>query len=305
MNNPILRRGLAWLATLFAVHAACFLLVRGVRGGPFDQERSLPPEVEASLRQQFHLDESLWRQYGRSLGQVLRGDFGPSMRYRDVEVGQILADSLPVSLALGGLALGVALAFGISGGLWAAFRRGFGFSLAFRFMTSLFLAVPNFVVAGVGILIFSFILGWLPPAGYGSLRHWILPSFALGLPFAAQIGRLSRNAALEVLESPDFRTARAKGLPPGPLLFRHVLPQVLIPVSAFLGPASAGLLTGSLVIEQVFALPGMGAHFVQAALNRDYTLSLAVTLIYTALLGACTFAADLLAKWLDPRVEAI
>ncbi|MFQ5748946.1 MAG: ABC transporter permease [Planctomycetota bacterium] len=278
--------------------------MRAARGGPFDTERDLPPEIVTALEARYHLDESLPRQYLRSLTGLVRGDFGPSLRYRGVAVNRILAGGLPVSLLLGAGALLVALLFGIPAGLGSALRRGRLPDHGVLLGSTLFLAVPNFVLAGFLVLCFSFVLGWLPPAGLGGPDHLLLPWLSLGAPFAAQVARLTRTAALEVLASPAWRTARAQGLPPAVLVRRHLLRRTLVPVVAFLGPAAAGLLTGSLVIEQVFALPGLGTHFVQAALNRDYTLALGLTVVYTALLGLLTLAADLLLQRLDPRLEA-
>ncbi len=278
--------------------------MRAARGGPFDAERDLPPEIVTALEARYHLDESLPRQYLRSLTGLIQGDFGPSLRYRGVGVNRILAEGLPVSLLLGAGALLVALLFGIPAGLWGALRRGRLPDHGVLLGSTLFLAVPNFVLAGFLVLGFSFALGWFPPAGLGGPDHLLLPWLSLGAPFAAQVARLTRTAALEVLASPAWRTARAQGLPPGVLVRRHLLRRTLVPVVAFLGPAAAGLLTGSLVIEQVFALPGLGTHFVQAALNRDYTLALGLTVVYTALLGLLTLAADLLLQRLDPRLEA-
>jgi oligopeptide transport system permease protein len=301
----LLRRFFALALTLWAVHGAAFLLVRGARGGPFDGERDFPPAVEAALRARYHLDESLGQQYLRSLGAALRGDFGPSMRYRDISVNQILADALPVSLGLGLGALLLALCLGLPLGIWAASRRRRLPDHLVLAGSTVLLSLPNFVLAGLTISLFSFSLGWLPPAGSGQLRHYLLPCLCLGLPFAAQLARLTRNAALGVMRGDSIRTARAKGLPEKVIRRRHVLRQAGVPILAFLGPTTAGLLTGSLVIEQVFALPGLGAHFVQAALNRDYTLALGITVTYTAILGTLTFLADVFMARLDPRLESL
>ncbi|RMH04611.1 MAG: ABC transporter permease subunit [Planctomycetota bacterium] len=302
--KPLLRRLLAWVVVVLAVHACAFLLLRTARGGPFDAERELPPEIERALRAEYHLDEPLPRQYLRSLGGLLHGDFGPSMRYRGVAVRDLLLQGLPVSLAVGLGALVLALALGLPAGTLAARRRG-RFDAAVLAASTLALALPGFVLAGAFVALFSFRLGWLPPAGLGGPRHLLLPALSLGLPCAAQVARLARSSVLEVLASPAVRAARAAGLPEGRILRRHVLRRALGPVIAFLGPAAAGLLTGSLVIEQVFALPGLGAHFVQAALNRDYTLALGATVLYTALLGLLSLAADLARRALDPRLEAV
>ncbi len=305
MRRRLLTRLLAWGATVLLVHAAAFLLMRATRGGPFDEERALDPAVRASLEEAWGLQGSWLEQYGRSLAGLLRLDFGPSLRYRGLAVRDLLAQALPLSLALGGLALLVALLLGLPAGLAAAARRGRLPDRLLRLLSSLTLALPGFVLAGLGILLFSFHLGWLPPATAGGLRHLILPALSLGLPVAAQVARLSRQAAAEVLDSESVQAARARGVSGFLLLRRHVLPRASLPVVAFLGPAAAGLLTGSLVIEQVFALPGLGAFFVQGALNRDYPLVLGATVVYTALLGALSLAADLLLARLDPRVRSL
>jgi oligopeptide transport system permease protein len=301
----IRRRLAAWLLGILAVHALAFLMVRATRGGPFDEERALPPETVAALREQYGLDDPLPVQYLRALRGLATLDFGPSLRYRDTEVRTLLADALPVSLGLGGGALLLALLVGCAGGLWAAARAGRAADHAVTVAATLLLALPNFVLAGFAVALFTFTLGWLPPAGNGGLRHFLLPCASLGLPLAAQVARLTRGAAREVWGSDAVRAARAQGLAPRTILLRFVLRPSLVPVVAFLGPATAALLTGSLVVEQVFALPGLGTHFVQAALNRDYTLALGVTVVYTALLGLCTLLADLLLARLDPRVEAM
>jgi oligopeptide transport system permease protein len=303
VKSPVLKRVQDFFLTLIAVHAATFFLLRAARGGPFDAEREFSPQVLAALREKYYLHESLIQQYGRSLWGFIRGDFGSSMRYRDVEVGHLIWEAMPVSLILGLGAFVLAFSTGVSAGLWAAHhqkkRRDSGLKMA----STLALALPNFVIAGLAIALFSFGFGWLPPAGFGRASHYVLPILSLSLPFAAQIFRLTRHSAIEVLATPAILSARGKGLPTLALYRRHVLPLALVPVIAFLGPATAGLLTGSLVIEQVFALPGLGSHFVQSALNRDYTLALGITFFYTALLGTLTMTADLLLSRLDPRMK--
>lgn len=303
--NALLRRLGALAITLVAVHLTTFVLLRAARGGPFDEARSLPPEVEEALRAEYHLDEPLPMQYLRALGGALRGDFGPSLRYRDVRVTEILADALPVSAVLGLGALLFALCLGIPAGLAAASARHRPLDGLVRASATVLLSVPNFVIAGLLIAWFSFGLGWFPPAGGVGLHAMILPSVCLGLPTAAQLARLTRSAALEVLEGEGPRAAQARGLSPRRIRHQHVLRPAMAPLLAFLGPTAAALLTGSLVIEQVFALPGLGTHFVQAALNRDYTLAVGITVTYTALLGLFTLLADWAMSRLDPRVEAL
>lgn len=305
MTKRFAKRIISLLISILLVHAVAFLMVRSTRGGPFDEERALSPQVRLALEQRYGLDDPLPLQYLRAVGGLLRGDFGPSLRYRDTQVSELLADALPISLALGGGALLLALWMGIPVGLLAASKRhplGAGVAAT---CSTLLLAIPNFVIAGVVVALFSFELGWLPPAGFGQLRHLLLPWLCLALPLAAQIALLVRARTTETLQSAAVRSAIAQGLAPAVLLKRYVLRPSLTPVLAFLGPATAALLTGSLVIEQVFALPGLGTFFVQAALARDYTLALGVTVVYTALLGSCTLIADLLMAKLDPRVEAM
>jgi len=303
--KALLQRLAGLLATLFAVHAACFFLLRSARGGPFDAGRSWPAEVEAALRAQYHLDEPLLLQYLRSLGQILRGDFGPSLRYRDVNVNTILAEAIPVSLALGAAALLVAVLLSVPAGVFAATRKASGIDRSLLALSTLTLSTPSFVIAGLLVAIFSFGLGAFPPAGLQDVRSLVLPVFCLALPTAAQLLRLARHSALEVLEGEGPRAARARGLRESRVRRRHILRPSAAPLLAFLGPSAAALLTGSLVVEQVFALPGLGTHFVQAALNRDYTLALGITLIYTALLGVLTMLGDWAMSRIDPRVEAL
>jgi len=321
----LLRRLLWFALTLFAVVTLAFALMRGVRGGPFDGERPLPPAIERNLRAAYHLDWPLWKQYleyvgplelgehgARALGGdgtrvfagVLSGDFGPSFRYRDFTVNDILGQSLPISLTLGTLALVFALSVGIPAGLASALWRGRALDVALRLATSLGIALPSFVLASA--LLFVFALAWplFPVAGYGSWRHLVLPALALGAPFAAYAARLVRTAALEVLAQDYVRTARAKGLSESRVLARHVLPGALLPLFSWLGPAAAGVLTGSLVVERIFAIPGTGSHFVNSALNRDYTLALGVTILYTTLVYGFNLLVDLSYGWIDPRMRA-
>lgn len=311
--------------TLFAVTTLSFGMMHAVRGGPFDAERTLPPAIEANLRARYHLDWPLWKQYlhyvgplnqdehgprfldgdgTRPFGGVLTGDFGPSLKYRDFSVDDILSASLPISASLGALALAWALVVGVGLGIAAALARGTRYDLPLRIVTTAGIAVPNFVIASVGVLVFALILRALPVAGYGSPRHLVLPAFALGAPFAASIARLVRTALLEVLEQDFLRTARAKGLPEHHVILRHALPAALLPVVAYLGPAAAGVLTGSLVVERIFAIPGTGSHFVNSALNRDYPMALGVTVLYTALVCALNVAVDIVSAWLDPRMRS-
>ncbi len=303
MITLILRRLLTAIPTLFAVVLLAFLLMRFAPGGPFDGERPLDPATREALITAYGLDQPLLTQFGHYLASLARGDFGPSLVYRDFTVTDIVAKGLPVSLTLGGLALALALLTGIAAGVIAASRPG---KLADRLLgigATLVTAVPTFVIAPLLVLLFSLTLGWLPVSGLGDARNLVLPVVALALPVAGAIAKLTRAGLAEALASDHVRSARARGLKPLAVLFRHALRPALVPVASYAAPAAAGLLTGAVVIETVFALPGLGRYFVQGALNRDYPLVLAVVLLYAALIIVFNLIADIIYGWLDPRVR--
>lgn len=305
MLNFAIRRFLGAIPTLFILVAIAFFMIRMAPGGPFDAEKALPPEIEANLRAAYHLDEPLYQQFARYIGNLARGDFGPSFQYRDFTVTELIASGFPVSLRLGGLAMILALFFGVLAGTIAALRqnRATDYSVMAAAMTGI--SIPNFVMAPLLILLFAVNLKWLPAGGYGdgSLRYLILPVIALALPQVAYISRLTRGSMIEVLRSPFIRTARAQGLPTHRIILRHALKPALLPVVSYLGPATAAVITGSVVIEQIFGVPGLGRHFVQGALNRDYTLVMGVVVFYGALIIVFNFLVDLLYGWLDPRLK--
>ncbi len=305
MLNFAIRRFLGAIPTLFILVAIAFFMIRMAPGGPFDAEKALPPEIEANLRAAYHLDEPLYQQFARYIGNLARGDFGPSFQYRDFTVTELIANGFPVSLRLGGLAMILALFFGVLAGTIAALRqnRATDYSVMAAAMTGI--SIPNFVMAPLLILLFAVNLKWLPAGGYGdgSLRYLILPVIALALPQVAYISRLTRGSMIEVLRSPFIRTARAQGLPTHRIILRHALKPALLPVVSYLGPATAAVITGSVVIEQIFGVPGLGRHFVQGALNRDYTLVMGVVVFYGALIIVFNFLVDLLYGWLDPRLK--
>ncbi len=305
MLRYALRRVLGMIPTMFVIVAAAFFVMRLAPGGPFDEEQRLPPEIEANLQAAYGLDQPVTVQFGRYVGGLLRGDLGPSFKYKDYRVSELIARGLPVTLTIGVLALLLAVAVGVPLGMIAALRRDAPVDHAVMAAALVGIAVPNFVVAPVLALVFGVQLGWLPVAGWeaGSLRHLVLPVVTLALPFVAYIARLARGSLLEVLQAPYMRAARAKGLSRGVLLRRHALKPTLLPVVSFLGPAAAALLTGSLVVEQVFGLPGVGRYFVQGAINRDYTLVMGMVIFYAALILLLNLAVDLLYGWLDPRIR--
>ena len=304
MIRRLALRLLGLVAILLVVSSLCFVLMRAVPGGPFDDGRDLDPAIRANLMARYGLDAPLGEQYVRYLQDVvLRFDLGPSLKLRDYTVNEILGESLPVSLLLGGCAMLFALGLGLLAGGLAAARRGRWVDTLVMSAATVGISVPNFVVAGVLVLLFVFHWQLFPVAGFGTWSHLVLPSVALGLPFAAGIARLFRTGLLEVLGEDWIRTARAKGLSPAEVLVRHATRPALLPVVSYLGPALAGILTGSLVVEQVFAIPGMGSHFVDSALNADYYLASGVVLVYTTLVCSANLAVDLAYELLDPRLE--
>jgi oligopeptide transport system permease protein len=301
----VARRLLSAIPTLFVVIALSFALTRAAPGGPFDEEQALPPEIRANLEAAYGLDQPMHLQFGRYLRGLLRGDFGPSFRFRDFTVTELIAGGLPVSLALGLAALALALALGIPMGLWAALARGRFADRAVMAVAVAGVSLPVFVVAPFLALLFGIWLRWLPVAGWedGRLADVVLPMATLALPVVAYVARLTRGSLLETLQAPWIRAARARGLPPRMVLLRHALPAALLPVVSYLGPAAAAVLAGSLVVETIFGLPGMGRHLVQGALNRDYTVVMGMVIVYAALMILLNLVADLAHAWLDPRIR--
>lgn len=293
------------LPTLLLLVTLSFFLMRLAPGGPFDGERSLPPEIEASLRAEYHLDEPLPQQYLRYLGGLLRGDLGPSFQYQGFRVRELIAAGLPVSLTLGLCAMVLALLLGGATGIAASLRPGRALDQGLMSLAMLGISVPSYVVGPLLVLLFAVLLRWLPAGGWepGRWSDLLLPVVALALPQIAAIARLLRGSMLEVLRQPYIRTARAKGLPESRVVLLHALKPALLPVLSYLGPATAGLITGSVVVEQLFGLPGIGRYFVQGALNRDYTLVLGVVLFYGAMIVLFNFLVDLLYGLLDPRLR--
>ncbi len=298
-----LRRAAAAIPTLFVLLTMAFILIRLAPGGPFDTERQLPPAIEANLQQRYHLDEPLYEEYGRYLWNIARGDFGPSFQYQDLTVTQLIRAGFPVSLKLGISAILLAILVGLSLGVAAAVNQNHGADYCIMTVAMLGISIPNFVLAPLLILGLAIYLDWLPAGGLETWRHHILPVMTLATAQIAYIARLTRGSMIEVLRSPFIRTARAKGLPMRVVLLRHALPAALAPVVSYLGPAIGSLITGSVVVETIFGIPGIGRHFVIGALNRDYTLVLGVVLLYGMLIIMLNFLVDLLYTWLDPRIK--
>jgi len=305
MLRFLLNRLLTAIPTLLIIATLAFALLHATPGGPFDSAKRMPPAIQASIEAKYHLNEPLWRQYARYLGDLAHGDLGPSFQYRDTSVNELIRQGLPVDATIGFCALVVAMLLGGAVGVFAALRRNTTGDYVPMFFAALGISLPTFVIAPLLILVFAARLHWLPSGDwvYGSITHLLLPVAALALPYTAYIARMVRGAAIEVMTSPYIRTARAKGMPRRTVILRHALRPILTPLVSFLGPAFAGVLTGSIIIEQVFGLPGIGRYFVQGAINRDYTLVVGITVLYGALIIVFNLLADLCYAWLDPRVR--
>ena len=305
MLRYTLKRFLGAWPTLLILVTLAFFMMRAAPGGPFDGEKTLPPEIQANLDKKYHLDEPLIQQYLRYLADLARGDFGPSFQYKDYSVNELIATGFPVSLRLGGTAILLAFLIGSALGTIAALKQNTRTDYTVMATAMTGISVPNFVMAPLLILLFGVYLKWLPAGGWngGALLNTILPIVALTLPYIAYIARLMRGSMIEVLRSNPIRTARAKGLPEHTIIMRHAMKPALLPVISFLGPAAAGIITGSVVIEQIFGIPGLGRYFVQGALNRDYTLVMGVVVFYGFLIILFNLIVDLVYAMLDPKIR--
>jgi oligopeptide transport system permease protein len=296
------RRLVGFPPVLLVIVTVAFFVMRLAPGGPFDMERALSEAVRTNIEARYHLNESLARQYLRYLGDVARGDLGPSFRYPDRTVNELLALGFPVSMTLGACALGLALVVGGTAGVVAAMRHNRWVDYLTMSLALGGVSLPNFVLGPLLILVFALWLGWLPVAGWGTWRHLVLPSVTLAAFYTAYVARLARAGMLEVILQDWVRTARAKGLREVVVIMRHALPGALLPVVSYLGPAAARALTGSVVVETIFGIPGIGRYFIQSALNRDYTMVLGTVVFFSGFLIAFNLIVDCLYAYLDPRV---
>ena len=297
-------RFLGLIPTLLVLITIAFFLIRVAPGGPFDSEKVLPPEIRANLDAKYHLDEPLLQQYFRYLGQIITGDFGPSFQYKDWTVNELIAQGFPVSATIGGLAMLLAFVIGTLTGIAAALRQNTALDYGIMGVAMLGISIPTFVVAPLLILGIAVYAGWLPAGGWDwSWQRMVLPVVTLALPVIAYIARLMRGSMIEVLHSNYIRTARAKGLPERLVIRRHAFKPAILPVISYMGPATAALITGSVVIERIYSIPGLGSYFVQGALNRDYTLVMGVVVFYGIVIIVLNFIVDLLYAWLNPRIR--
>jgi oligopeptide transport system permease protein len=303
MLGYVLRRFAGAVPTMFLVVTIAFFMIRIAPGGPFDIERPLDPLIMENLNRAYNLDKPLVQQYLLYLGNLAQGDFGPSFTRRDFTVLDLFRTGLPVSVQLGTLALSLALLIGTTLGVVAALRQNSAADYAVVGVATFGLTIPTFVIAPVLSLLFGVWMGWLPAGGWGTARHMILPVATLALPQIAIIARLTRGATIEALRSNHVRTARAYGLPAHIVVGVHTLRAAILPVVSYLGPAAAQLLTGSVVVETIFGLPGIGRYFVQGALGRDYTLVMGTVIVIALFVIVFNLVVDILYAWLDPRVR--
>ena len=303
MLRFITSRFLQSLLALFLVITATFFMVRFVPGGPFTAEKAVTPEILRNLEAHYGLDKPLWRQYLDYLSSLARGDLGPSFKYPNRTVNEIIFDKVPVSAELGSISLAVALVLGIGLGTLAAIRRNTWVDYVASSFGMIGISIPTFVVGPLLVLALAIHLGWFNASGWYGPADRVLPALVLGIAYAAPISRLTRGGLLEVLNQDFIRTARAKGASEFRVVTRHALRGGLLPVVSFLGPAVAGILTGSFVIETIFQIPGIGREFVNSAFNRDYTLVLGTVILYAVLIMALNLAVDIAQAWMNPKVR--
>lgn len=305
MLRYALKRLLGAIPTLLLVIVLAFLMVHAAPGGPFDDERALPPETRAALEAAYRLDEPLHQQFVGYLARLLRGDMGPSYRYRDHTVSELIGNAFPVSLRLGAMAMLLAVVAGIAAGSVAALRRNTLLDRAIMGLAMTGISIPVFVVAPVLVLLLAVKLQWLPAGWSGNVgpARFVLPVIALALPQIAYIARLTRASMIDVLASDFVRTARAQGLGTSAVVRYHALKPAMLPVLSYMGPAIAAILTGSVVVEEIFGIPGLGQFFVRGALNRDYTLVLGIVIFYATLVVLLNLVVDLLYSAIDPRIR--
>ncbi|HEY1236120.1 MAG TPA: ABC transporter permease [Candidatus Binatia bacterium] len=304
MTSLLLKRLIHGVIVLWAVATLTFILLHLAPGGPFDSERKLPPEIIANLEAKYHLDEPVLEQYVRYLAGLARGDLGPSYKYLDRDVTEIIADTLPTSALLGGLAVLFAVILSFPLGLFAAYYRESVIDRLCLFVSTLGISLPNFILGALLIWTVALQLGWLQAGRWDDWTSVILPMVTLGAAPAAYLSALLRSNLIEILDEDFVRTARAKGAREQAVVTNHALRNSLIPILTVMGPLIATLLTGSFVVEYVFAIPGMGRFFITAVTDRDYPLIMGVTLVYTSILVVANLTVDLLYGWVDPRIRA-
>lgn len=305
MFKLIVKRIFEAIPTMLFLITISFFMMRLAPGSPFTGERNLPPAVLANIEAKYNLNDPLWLQYINYLKQLLQGDFGPSFKYKDYTINELLAQQLPVSVEIGTYAFVIALILGVTLGVAAALKQNSLFDYTTMTIAMAGVVMPSFVKAPLFVLIFAVTLQWLPAGGWndGALKNLILPVGTLAIAYTSSIARVTRGSMIEVMNSPFIRTARAKGLPTSHIVFKHALRPAMLPVISFLGPAFVGIITGSIIIETIFGLPGIGQLFVNGALNRDYSLVLSLTILVGVLTIFFNAIVDILYALIDPKIK--
>lgn len=302
MTRYVFRRLGGAIIILWVIITVTFALMHAIPGGPFTTEKKLPPQVKASIEAKYHLDDPVWKQYGDYLGGVITGDLGPSYKYDGRSVNDIISDAFPISAQLGLLSLMVAVAGGIAAGAISAMRPNGIVDYAVTILSTIGISVPTFIIGAVLVYVVGFELGWFPVALWRGPSYMVLPVLTLAAQPMAFIARLTRSGLLDVYQQEYIRTARAKGLSSWTILTRHALGNAILPVITYLGPLAASLLTGSFIVETIFAIPGLGQYFVTSIYNRDYTVILGITIFYSALVVFLNILVDMIYPLIDPRV---
>jgi oligopeptide transport system permease protein len=306
VTKYIIRRFLGLIPTLFIIISLSFFIIRIAPGGPFSREKAVPKIVLENLMKKYHMDEPLWKQYGRYLWDIARGDLGPSFRIQGRTVNWLVFGSLPDSMVLGLMALAIAIVLGVGAGIVSASRQNTWLDYGSMAVAIIGVSIPLFVVGPVLMFVFALTLKWLPTSGWfmsdASWKTILMPVATLTLPYFAYLARLSRASILEVLRSDYVRTARAKGLGESTIMAKHILKGAMLPVVSYLGPAFANIVTGSIVVEQIFRIPGLGQFFIQSAINRDYTLIMGTVIVYSVILLVMNFLVDIVYGLMDPRI---
>ena len=305
MGGYVLRRAISVILVVLVVATGTFVLMHAIPGGPFKKEKALPPAVQRNIEERYKLNDPLWKQYTDYLSNLIRGDLGPSFKYLGRSVNDIIRDGFPVSATLGAWAILFALVVGVPAGIISALNQNKWQDNVVMAIAIIGVSVPNFVIATLLMYVFAVKLRWLPVAMWGTPRHVILPMIALaGFP-AAFFARLMRSSTLDVLSQDYIRTARAKGLSWYAVVVKHVVKNAILPVVTYLGPLIAGILTGSFVVENIFAIPGLGRYYVTSIYNRDYTTIMGVTIFYSTFLVLLNFLVDIAYGWIDPRIKLV
>ncbi len=305
MGGYVLRRFISVILVVFVVATGTFILMHAIPGGPFKKEKALPPAIQRNIEERYKLNDPLWKQYADYMKNLVRGDLGPSFKYLGRSVNDIIRDGFPVSAVLGAWAILFALVIGVPAGIISALNQNKWQDNLVMAIAIIGVSVPNFVIATLLMYVFAVKLRWLPVAMWGTPKHVILPMIALaGFP-AAFFARLMRSSTLDVLSQDYIRTARAKGLSWYAVVVKHVVKNAILPVVTYLGPLVAGILTGSFVVENIFAIPGLGRYYVTSIYNRDYTTIMGVTIFYSAFLVVLNFLVDIAYGWIDPRIKLV